>query len=87
MKDPKFPRGDGSSGRYERAIRNSSTAEFSSATIYHSKAMVILFDFLKKVTLTLYSFLPRSGMVFGTDIEQPGYLQKLKIWKDVAEGI
>ncbi|MXQ88574.1 hypothetical protein E5288_WYG003761 [Bos mutus] len=27
----------------------------------------------------------RSGMVFGTVTDQPGYLQKLKIWKDVAE--
>ena len=41
----------------------------------------------KKVTLTLYSFPSRSGIVFGTVTDQPGYLQKLKIWKDVAEGI
>ena len=41
----------------------------------------------KKVTLTLHSYPSRSGMVFGTVTDQLGYLQKLKIWKDVGEGI
>lgn len=68
-------------------INNLSTAEFSLANIYHSKGKVILiipFPLDKKCGNLTPDF---SGMAFVIVTGQLGYLQKLRISKDVGRGI